>query len=78
MPLYDCMMLLKPNVRKEALMELVARFGKHVYTKNRVLIDIKSFGTVHLGYGIKKLDGRYFQWGPAIDPTTLIQRAQPR
>ncbi|KAK3227778.1 hypothetical protein Dsin_007640 [Dipteronia sinensis] len=61
MPLYDCMMLLKPNVSKEALMELVARVGKHVYTKNGVLTDIKSFGTVHLGYGIKKLDGRYFQ-----------------
>ncbi|KAK2646671.1 hypothetical protein Ddye_021866 [Dipteronia dyeriana] len=61
MPLYDCMMLLKPNVRKEALMELVARVGKHVYTKNGVLTDIKSFGTVQLGYGIKKLDGRYFQ-----------------
>ncbi|KAK3221758.1 hypothetical protein Dsin_008783 [Dipteronia sinensis] len=61
MPLYDCMMLLKPNVRNEALMELVARVGKHVYTKNGVLTDIKSFGTVHLGYGIKKLDGRYFQ-----------------
>ncbi|KAK0602139.1 hypothetical protein LWI29_030739 [Acer saccharum] len=61
MPLYDCMLLLKPNVRKEALMELVARVGKHVYTKNGVLTDIKSFGTVQLGYGIKKLDGRYFQ-----------------
>ncbi|KAI9192782.1 hypothetical protein LWI28_027696 [Acer negundo] len=55
------MLLLKPNVRKEALMELVARVGKHVYTKNGVLTDIKSFGTVQLGYGIKKLDGRYFQ-----------------
>lgn len=42
-------------------MELVARVGKHVYTKNGVLTDIKSFGTVQLGYGIKKLDGRYFQ-----------------
>ncbi|TXG66410.1 hypothetical protein EZV62_007685 [Acer yangbiense] len=61
MPLYDCMLLLKPNVRKEALMELVARVGKHVYTKNGVLTDIKSFGAVELGYGIKKLDGRYFQ-----------------
>ncbi|KAL5772785.1 hypothetical protein ACOSP7_012402 [Xanthoceras sorbifolium] len=61
MPLYDCMLLLKPNVKKEALMELVARVGKHVYTKNGVLTDLKSFGTIQLGYGIKKLDGRYFQ-----------------
>ncbi|KAL5834344.1 hypothetical protein ACOSQ4_013841 [Xanthoceras sorbifolium] len=61
MPLYDCMLLLKPSVKKEALMELVARVGKHVYTKNGVLTDLKSFGTIQLGYGIKKLDGRYFQ-----------------
>ncbi|KAL2481201.1 Translation elongation factor EF1B/ribosomal protein S6 family protein [Abeliophyllum distichum] len=61
MPLYDCMLLLKPHVKKEALMDLVARVGKHVYTKNGVVADIKSFGTVQLGYGIKKLDGKYFQ-----------------
>ncbi|KAL5836747.1 hypothetical protein ACOSQ3_013916 [Xanthoceras sorbifolium] len=65
MPLYDCMLLLKPSVKKEALMELVARLvarvGKHVYTKNGVLTDLKSFGTMQLGYAIKKLDGRYFQ-----------------
>lgn len=61
MPLYDCMLLLKPNVRAEALMDLVQRVGKHVYRKNGVLTDIKSFGTVQLGYGIKKLDGRYYQ-----------------
>ncbi|KAL5836748.1 hypothetical protein ACOSQ3_013917 [Xanthoceras sorbifolium] len=40
-------------------MELVARFGKHVYTKNGVLTDVKSFRTIQLGYGIKKLDGRF-------------------
>jgi ribosomal protein S6 len=61
MPLYDCMLLLKPNVTKEALMDLVARVGKHIYSRNGVLADIKSFGTVQLGYGIKKLDGRYYQ-----------------
>ncbi|XP_062078286.1 uncharacterized protein LOC133782876 [Humulus lupulus] len=61
MPLYDCMLLLKPHVKKEALMELVARVGKHVYRKNGVLTEVKSFGTVQLGYGIKKLDGRYYQ-----------------
>ncbi|KAK3033192.1 hypothetical protein RJ639_036984 [Escallonia herrerae] len=33
MPLYDCMLLLKPHVKKEALMDLVARVGKHVYQR---------------------------------------------
>ncbi|KAM2552822.1 hypothetical protein TB2_017157 [Malus domestica] len=61
MPLYDCMLLLKPHVRKESLMDLVARVSKHVYRRNGVITDMKSFGTVQLGYGIKKLDGRYYQ-----------------
>ncbi|KAM7508302.1 hypothetical protein LguiA_018755 [Lonicera macranthoides] len=61
MPLYDCMLLLKPHVTKESLMDLVARVGKHVYSRNGVLTEIKSFGTVQLGYGVKKLDGRYYQ-----------------
>lgn len=61
MPLYDCMLLLKPHVKKEALLDLVARVGKHVYRKNGVVTDMKSFGPVQLGYGIKKLDGRYYQ-----------------
>ncbi|KAL3533789.1 hypothetical protein ACH5RR_007310 [Cinchona calisaya] len=61
MPLYDCMLLLKPHVKKEALMDLVAKVGKHVYRRNGVLTDIRSFGQVQLGYGIKKLDGRYYQ-----------------
>jgi small subunit ribosomal protein S6 len=42
-------------------MDLVARVGKHVYRRNGVLADIKSFGIVQLGNGIKKLDGRYYQ-----------------
>ncbi|XP_057467164.1 uncharacterized protein LOC130756627 [Actinidia eriantha] len=61
MPLYDCMLLLKPQVDRVALLDLVARVGKHIYRRNGVLTDLKSFGTVQLGYGIKKLDGRYYQ-----------------
>lgn len=61
MPLYDCMLLFKPHLQKKPIMNLVARVGKHIYRRNGVLTDIKSFGTVQLGYGIKKLDGRYYQ-----------------
>ncbi|KAK3416089.1 hypothetical protein EUGRSUZ_H01921 [Eucalyptus grandis] len=61
MPLYDCVLLLKPHVKKEALMDMVARIGRDVFKKNGVVTEVKSFGTVQLGYGIKKLDGRFFQ-----------------
>ncbi|XP_004494116.1 uncharacterized protein [Cicer arietinum] len=61
MPPYDCMLLFKPNVKKEALISLVARIGKHVCRRNGVVTEVKSFGTVQLGYGVKKLDGRFFQ-----------------
>nr|KYP38783.1 hypothetical protein KK1_039951 [Cajanus cajan] len=61
MPPYDCMFLFKPHIRKEAVMDLVVRVGKHVYRRNGVVTDIKSLGTVQLGYGVKKLDGRYYQ-----------------
>ncbi|KAL3623836.1 hypothetical protein CASFOL_032652 [Castilleja foliolosa] len=61
MPLYDCMLLVKPNLAKEVVMDLVSRVGKHVYRRNGVITDMKSFGDVQLGYGIKKLDGRYYK-----------------
>ncbi|KAI9083261.1 hypothetical protein K1719_034793 [Acacia pycnantha] len=61
MPLYDCMLLFKPHLKREPIMDLVARVGKHVYRRNGVLTDMKYFETVQLGYGIKKLDGRYYQ-----------------
>ncbi|XP_016482122.1 small ribosomal subunit protein bS6m-like [Nicotiana tabacum] len=70
MPLYDCMLLLKPHVKNEALMDLVVKVGKHVYRRNGVLADLKSFGTVQLGYGIKKLDGRYYQ-GKLVQMTVM-------
>ncbi|WCJ29840.1 Translation elongation factor EF1B/ribosomal protein S6 family protein [Euphorbia peplus] len=61
MPLYDCMLLLKPHITKDGIVDLVTRVGKHVYSRNGVLTDVKTLGEVQLGYGIKKLDGKYFQ-----------------
>lgn len=42
-------------------MDLVARVSKHVFRRNGVITEMKSFGTVQLGYGIKKLDGRFYK-----------------
>ncbi|CAJ2632464.1 37S ribosomal protein mitochondrial-like [Trifolium pratense] len=61
MPPYDCMLLFKPTVKKEALIGLVARIGKHICRRNGVVTEVKSFGSVQLGYGVKKLDGRFYQ-----------------
>ncbi|KAI4330338.1 hypothetical protein MLD38_028636 [Melastoma candidum] len=61
MPMYDCVLLFKPNVAKDRVADLLSRVGKHVSQRNGVVTDIKSFGSPYLGYGIKKLDGRYFQ-----------------
>jgi small subunit ribosomal protein S6 len=55
------MLMLKPLVTKESAAELVARVARRVYQRNGVVTDLKSFGKVHLGYGIRKLDGRHFQ-----------------
>ncbi|RWW38081.1 hypothetical protein BHE74_00056715 [Ensete ventricosum] len=75
MPLYDCLLLVKPHVRKEALMDLVARVGMQAYQRNGVITDVKSFGTVQLGYGIKKTDGRHFQvsFWRTVAPLPLIR-----
>lgn len=61
MPLYDCMLLLKPHVQREGLIDLMTKVGKHVYRRNGVITDLKVFGPTELGYGIKKLDGRYYK-----------------
>ncbi|XP_065043372.1 uncharacterized protein LOC135676285 isoform X2 [Musa acuminata AAA Group] len=71
MPLYDCLFLVKPHVRKESLMDLVARVGIQAYERNGVITDVKSFGTVQLGYGIKKTDGRYYQ-GQLMQMTMMV------
>ncbi|MCL7034447.1 hypothetical protein MKW94_026322 [Papaver nudicaule] len=71
MPLYDCMLLLKPKVGKELLIDLVSRVGKHVYRRNGVLTEVRSFGKVNLGYGIKKLDGRHYE-GQLMQMTMMV------
>ncbi|KAF9611692.1 hypothetical protein IFM89_034875 [Coptis chinensis] len=70
MPLYDCMLLLKPHVSRELIMDLAARIGKHVHMRNGVVTNIKSFDKVYLGYGIKKLDGRFFK-GQLVQMTMM-------
>lgn len=74
MPPYDCMLLFKPNVKKEALISLVARIGKHVCRRNGVVTEVKSFGTVQLGYGVKKLDGRFFQVSVTVIVPCVVMR----
>ncbi|KAI3869563.1 hypothetical protein MKX03_012140 [Papaver bracteatum] len=71
MPLYDCMLLLKPKVGKELLIDLIGRVGKHVYRRNGVLTEVRSFGKVNLGYGIKKLDGRHYE-GQLMQMTMMV------
>uniref|UniRef100_A0ACD5XKT7 Uncharacterized protein n=1 Tax=Avena sativa TaxID=4498 RepID=A0ACD5XKT7_AVESA len=71
MPLYDCMLLLKPLVTKESAAELVARVARRAYQRNGVVTDLKSFGKVQLGYGIRKLDGRHFQ-GQLMQMTMMV------
>uniref|UniRef100_A0ACD5VYZ8 Uncharacterized protein n=1 Tax=Avena sativa TaxID=4498 RepID=A0ACD5VYZ8_AVESA len=71
MPLYDCMLMLKPMVTKESAAELVARVARRAYQRNGVVTDLKSFGKVNLGYGIRKLDGRHFQ-GQLMQMTMMV------
>ncbi|CAN1165979.1 hypothetical protein LINPERPRIM_LOCUS34042 [Linum perenne] len=70
MPLYDCVLLLKPHVERIPILSLLTRIGNHVATRNGVVTEIKSFGKINLGYGIKKLDGRFFQ-GQLVQMTMM-------
>uniref|UniRef100_A0A453T2Q1 30S ribosomal protein S6 n=1 Tax=Aegilops tauschii subsp. strangulata TaxID=200361 RepID=A0A453T2Q1_AEGTS len=78
MPLYDCMLMVKPMVTKEAIAELVARVAGRAYQRNGVVTELKSFGKVHLGYGIRKLDGRHFQVCPGLPLVICTPRSKPR
>ncbi|MCL7037876.1 hypothetical protein MKW94_019769 [Papaver nudicaule] len=76
MPLYDCMLLLKPKVGKELLIDLVSRVGKHVYRRNGVLTEVRSFGKVNLGYESRlnsnsNIDGRHYE-GQLMQMTMMV------
>eukprot|EP00244_Chara_vulgaris_P008941 TRINITY_DN3661_c0_g1_i1.p1 TRINITY_DN3661_c0_g1~~TRINITY_DN3661_c0_g1_i1.p1 ORF type:complete len:124 (+),score=19.27 TRINITY_DN3661_c0_g1_i1:201-572(+) len=60
MPLYDFICLMKPQVPKREVVEILKRVAKRVYDLSGVVTDVKSYGTdVPLAYDIKKRDGRY-------------------
>lgn len=59
MPLYDFVVMLKPQVERSGVVDLLSRLGKRVFAKQGVITNVKSFGRVPLAYGIKKRDGRF-------------------
>jgi ribosomal protein S6 len=61
MPLYDCVLLLKPTVDRGSVVTVMNRLGRLVCAHHGVITDIKSFGTIHLAYSVKKLSERFSQ-----------------
>ncbi|KAM0939449.1 putative ribosomal protein S6 [Dioscorea sansibarensis] len=77
MPLYDCLLMMKRQLTRVAMEDLVGRVARRVYQRNGVITDIKSFGTVQLGYGIKKLDGRHYE-GQLMQMTFMVPPNFPK
>lgn len=59
MPLYDCVLLLKPTVDRKSVVNVMSTMGRLVCAHKGVITDIKSFGTIYLAYSIKKLSERF-------------------
>ncbi|MCO5575563.1 hypothetical protein L7F22_029365 [Adiantum nelumboides] len=59
MPLYDCVLLLKPTVDRKTVVNMMSTLGRLVYAHKGVITDVKSFGNIYLAYTIKKLSERF-------------------
>ncbi|KAH7422810.1 hypothetical protein KP509_12G026800 [Ceratopteris richardii] len=59
MPLYDCVLLLKPRVDRKVAVNVMIKLGRLIYAHKGVVTDVKSFGHIHLAYTIKKLSERF-------------------
>ncbi|MCO5609768.1 hypothetical protein L7F22_064000 [Adiantum nelumboides] len=66
MPLYDCVLLLKPTVDRKTVVNMMSTLGRLVYAHKGVITDIKSFGNIYLAYTIKKLSERFSEVAVAL------------